>query len=74
MSEPQLFEVTVAACPYCGQQSFDEIEVALPHPTRKVMKCVICDRFSTRQRGKHFPHDEPLNPESTIANRVRVIL
>lgn len=70
MPEPQMAETTVGACPYCGQQSFDEVAIARPHPTRQVMKCVICDRYSTRQRGKHFPHDEPGDPESTIASRV----
>jgi len=74
MSDPKTVEVTVGACPYCGHNSMDEVTITRPHPTRQVMKCIVCDRYSTRQRGKYYPHDEPTNPESSIATRVRVVL
>lgn len=62
---------TVGSCPYCGHNQFQDVQALGDHPNRDVMQCIVCEKFSTRQRGKHFPHDDPYDKDSTIAQRVR---
>jgi len=74
-AEPTLVRASVGACPYCGCTGCSDATVLRQHPTKAVVSCTTCGRYSTRGlNARRYPHDDPSDPNSSYALRVRVEL